>query len=392
MAEPPRKPPPSALPSHSPIGERYLPASAAEKTAPPGSSPPPIDPLRGGYNPANPTLPPPPPETAGSALRAYGYRTGGTAPVPAGDLPASGDIRDTLATMGIEPDTLPPPPSSPHNPGGSANTSDLAVFGFCELWGLVLGFPPGEDLYHGQPFTVRMGVFFAAASMFVIAGPMWPRMKSRLPRRLAVSIARTASSFPLWLASLAVLLAFAYGPDIYQRAMRPLPQAVVTPLPAPPLPSSPSLKSLSDDEKQLRHDLRIFVLSDIEEQVNAFAQMALPMVNNSTNPNASARAAGVLFEPLYRSQYLETAWTNLENDAENKTIESMDVSRISADLKAYFAAYVKAQSYFKAFLVLSGQDPNKDALARFTDANARVSRAFDNLRTSPAASQAGIRP
>lgn len=101
----------------------------------------------------------------------------------------------------------------------TTQTNDLAIFGFCELWGLVFALPPGDALYRGEPLTMRMGVFLAIGSIFAIVGPTWPWIKTNFPRRLSVSISRTASDFRYWLGALALLFAFVIGPDLYQEAV-----------------------------------------------------------------------------------------------------------------------------------------------------------------------------
>jgi hypothetical protein len=104
-------------------------------------------------------------------------------------------------------------------------TSDLAVFGFCELLGLVFGLPPGEDLYHGAPITIRMVVFLAIGGIFAVIGPAWPFIKNKIQWResmtFATSFARTASDFRYWLVALLVLFVYMFGPDVYQRATAP---------------------------------------------------------------------------------------------------------------------------------------------------------------------------
>jgi len=81
-------------------------------------------------------------------------------------------------------------------------TNNLAVFGFCELWGLIFGLPPGEDLYRGAPVTARMVAFLAIGGAFAILGPTWPASKSKFPRRLSASFVRTASDFRWWVIAL----------------------------------------------------------------------------------------------------------------------------------------------------------------------------------------------
>src|SRR5271166_3418738 len=93
-------------------------------------------------------------------------------------------------------------------------TNNLVVFGFCELWGILLGLPPGEDLYHGEPLTARMIIFLALGSAFVILGPSWPWIKSSFPRRISVTFVRAATDFRWWAVMLLVGLIL---PSILQR-------------------------------------------------------------------------------------------------------------------------------------------------------------------------------
>ena len=81
-------------------------------------------------------------------------------------------------------------------------TNNLAVFGFCELWGLIFGLPPGEDLYRGAPVTAHMVAFLAIGGAFAILGPTWPSLKSKFPRRLSATFVRAASDFRWWLIAL----------------------------------------------------------------------------------------------------------------------------------------------------------------------------------------------
>jgi hypothetical protein len=110
-----------------------------------------------------------------------------------------------------------------------APTNDLAVFGFCELWGLAFGFPPVEELYHGAAVSTRMVTFMAIGGAFAALGPTWPLIKARFPRRWSVTFVRTASDFRAWLAAFVAIFIFMYGPELYNR---------VQPPPAAPIPVS----------------------------------------------------------------------------------------------------------------------------------------------------------
>jgi len=86
-----------------------------------------------------------------------------------------------------------------------APTNDLAVLGFCELVGLMFGLPPSEAFYRGDPISVRMVMFGIIGIVFAVIGPLWPRLKQRLPRRFAARFVRVASDFKWWMA---ILLGF----------------------------------------------------------------------------------------------------------------------------------------------------------------------------------------
>jgi hypothetical protein len=105
-------------------------------------------------------------------------------------------------------------------PDKDSTASKLAIFGICELWGLILGFPPGEDLYHGQPVTTRMVVFLVIASGFAVSGPVIFMIPGAW---IFGKLKPLATSVPVWLGTLALLLLVTYGPDIYRRAIAPPP-------------------------------------------------------------------------------------------------------------------------------------------------------------------------
>ncbi len=84
----------------------------------------------------------------------------------------------------------------------ASRAQDLAVFGFCELWGLVFGLPPGEDLYHGAPMTARMFTFLSIGAAFAILGPTWPLVKRRFP---LAWLLRISTDFGYWLFALGLL-------------------------------------------------------------------------------------------------------------------------------------------------------------------------------------------
>ena len=89
-----------------------------------------------------------------------------------------------------------------------APTNNFSVITFSELVGFMFALPAGDALYRGDPVSSRMIVFAVIGLSFVLLGPNWPWLKSRLPRRFAASITRVGSDFRWWLAVL--ILGFIY--------------------------------------------------------------------------------------------------------------------------------------------------------------------------------------
>jgi hypothetical protein len=120
---------------------------------------------------------------------------------------------------------------------GKAPTNNLVVFGFCELWGILLGLPPGEDLYHGQAVTARMLTFLIIGSSFAILGPAWPWVKNRFPRRLSATFVRAATDFRWWM--IVVLVGFVVPTLLNHRSssqeVMAIPRQIIDHTPAPSL-------------------------------------------------------------------------------------------------------------------------------------------------------------
>lgn len=144
---------------------------------------------------------------------------------------------------------------------------------------------------------------------------------------------------------------------------------------------------LSDEEKQFRFNLRTFILSNLQEQANAFTQLAGRLSNPDSNTvfikdRESTVAAGVLLDSLLRNTY-DINWIALRKQADT-TIEEMDIGAVMDKAKNYFKSYNESQVYFRNFLLLAGLDPTqKGMLANWIDVDARAAQAFNNLVTSP---------
>jgi hypothetical protein len=108
--------------------------------------------------------------------------------------------------------------------GENTHAQDRAVLEICLLVGLMLGLPPGEALYRGEPITARMIAFAVLALAITVVGAAWPKMKRSLPMRPWRLIpGRAAFNYRfLGISALLVMFVFVDGPDIYRRATAPV--------------------------------------------------------------------------------------------------------------------------------------------------------------------------
>jgi hypothetical protein len=96
--------------------------------------------------------------------------------------------------------------------------ADKAVFGICELLGLLLGLPFGDDLYHNDPisgwhwFYLVIGLFFAGI------GPMFPWIRTRtwIPEWVSTSLSWAALDARIWIGAVFLLFLYGTGPELYQ--------------------------------------------------------------------------------------------------------------------------------------------------------------------------------
>lgn len=144
---------------------------------------------------------------------------------------------------------------------------------------------------------------------------------------------------------------------------------------------------LSDEEKQFRFNLRTFVLSNLQEQANAFTQFSGRLTHPDSNTvfvkdRDSTVAAGILLDSLLRAKYSE-AWDHLRKQTD-LTIVEMDHNAVMDKVIAYFKSYNEAQIYLNSFIILVGIDPTQlGLLSHWIDVDARATQAFNNLVTSP---------
>jgi hypothetical protein len=233
-------------------------------------------------------------------------------------------------------------------------------------------------------YLAQYPAWFGIGLIFGAAAAIW--LIWAFPHRLGDHQDLPKSKFAKWGTALTVII-LVVGAFVIA-VNQPFPTAVGPKIVTAPLPAP---IALSDDEKQFRFDLRRYVLSNISEQGETFAGMALSLVNIDSNTHLykdreTTAAADHLFDAAFRSKYLDIL-NALRQDAD-KPIGEMDVRKIANDIKTYYFAYNQAQLLFIDFLKLSGQDPNKnDMLAHWLVSDARASQAFHDLLASPSAKQ-----
>jgi ribosomal protein L12E/L44/L45/RPP1/RPP2 len=153
-----------------------------------------------------------------------------TAPSESFEIP-SGGPRPGLAEPPPMSQSSPPSRSTKPNDSQQAKTDaaldhrshDHAAIGLFELLGLMFGLPPAEALYHGNAIDFRMLCFIAVGCFFAGLGTAWPAVRTRFPQQaLVLSVGRIASDARYWLALILVGFLYAAGPEMYQRATRPV--------------------------------------------------------------------------------------------------------------------------------------------------------------------------
>jgi hypothetical protein len=278
----------------------------------------------------------------------------------------------------------------------TSTTETIVVFIFSELLALPFCFNATDSLMSGYLRKALFGFFIGIP--IAIVGFTFSRWKKYLPKGVAGWIGREGWK---WWVPLAATISFVYllGPDIYQRAISPIKSASITPsvAPQPVIPPPP----MSDDEKQFRFDLRAFVLSDLQGQVDALGQLSgfsnFAQQDYSSKNYSSELAAGELFDAAERGDYW-VQWQILVDDV-NKPVDLIDLEKTSKDLHVYFLAYGKITEDFKDFLILSGINPHKfppndsglgDPLAALVTADDKAIDSYGNLVTSPVAKSVGI--
>ncbi len=152
-------------------------------------------------------------------------------------------------------------------------------------------------------------------------------------------------------------------------------------------------RTMSEDEKQFRKDLKIFIRSTLATNISAFDQLfGLTSMNQGVNyskdPETVEAAARLTqnalhcgFEPIWQALYTDT----------DKSTEALDVRKIMSDFKVFMLAYDAAQLDLRYFLDLAGADPNKgDLLRKWLDADKQAKTFLGNLLASSVATDDGL--
>jgi len=262
----------------------------------------------------------------------------------------------------------------------------------------------GGDLMAEQGYGARFWVGVAlviAALPVTLSAALWRLAKEKLSQNTLFKL-RNAFSNPRFLVGAFVVLTVIVNIDSGVRLASAGIAEILTVKNRPAATFAPK-PPISEDEKQFRFDLRAFVLSDLQDQADAFGQLtalSMPDANPDKYQNENQRAAASeLFQAILRPQYFNV-WGELSDDV-NKPIDEIDLKKTSLDLRAYFAAYSNTTEYFKDFLILSGINPHKfppnysglgDPLAALVTADDKAIDSYGNLVTSPVAKSVGITP
>jgi len=270
----------------------------------------------------------------------------------------------------------------------STSSTPFTVFDYLGLAFLLV--PPGvivEALMKGETLTLIMFIYAAPAVLIgavcIYIGRNWDRLKITTKSSIVTAVDYLSTSyvvlfsiFVLFLIGIAISPMLLWPPAKNMSSAAPLAAAMR----APPV-------VLSDEEKQFRFGLRTFVLSNLQEQVGAFTQLASRLTNTDSNTvfvkdRETTISAGILLDSLLRITYY-LSFDSLRKQADT-TITAMDPSAVMASALAYFKAYNEAQNYFRNFLILAGLDPTQiGMLSHWIDVDARATQAFNDLVTSP---------
>lgn len=186
-----------------------------------------------------------------------------------------------------------------------APTNNFSVITFSELVGFMFALPAGDALYRGDPVSSRMIVFAVIGLSFVLLGPNWPWLKSRLPRRFAASITRVGSDFRWWLAVLILgfiyLIAGQWHTEHIERVVEttPTPATRSTEQPiAPPhtIPSNTISGNTSANWRNVPPGPSAGPIGPISavELVQTFEQLPTPCVVDVTAPSDNENLRGTL--------------------------------------------------------------------------------------------------
>ena len=100
-----------------------------------------------------------------------------------------------------------------------ADGIDKAVFGICELLGLLFALPLGETLFRGEHVAAYQWVYGAVGLFFAGLGPAWSTVRRHFPHnRLLATLSTAASDARIWIVALIAGLLITAAPGLFRRA------------------------------------------------------------------------------------------------------------------------------------------------------------------------------
>jgi hypothetical protein len=230
---------------------------------------------------------------------------------------------------------------------------------------------------------------FAFAAIALV---LWKR-RDWLPERFAQTAIAVATNAYAWVAVSLVTLVVLSLPHLIGVVRISAPTANANDRAANqqaiPSTSPPPVAPLSEDEKQFRHDLRIFVAFDLEAQKDDISAVINPLVNTADRNDQNQNAVYELFTPYY-AHFLDVSWKNLEGWVNGVPIDAMDMSKISGYLRDYLGDYSLMQRQLHDFIVLYQKAPDPSRISKWLYDDQKAADAFRGLKSSPSAQRMGF--
>lgn len=240
--------------------------------------------------------------------------------------------------------------------------------------------------------NVAIALALVAVAAFFFVAPIWHHghawHRNRLDRGL-----RSVEASHLMMVALSGIIVFsavALGALIWRTPIGigapPTKVAAITPASPPPPPIV-----LTEEDRRFREELRRFILSDINNLVQAFSSFSVGSANTCANnirnnrPGPPPVGERERFEAVYelfdgaRKPYEQTIKPLL--DAANRPVEQIDLVDIENKLKIFSTAYRDDANTYYRFVIASGCQPDADAQDKWRAADDRVGVSFQNLQT-----------